>query len=224
MDNRLREARRLRPRQEPGDTYWSKLKDYAFYFGIQGPPRAASTSVCGKITIFSAKNVLIMICKSGCQRSVAHAESWSNMLTRNGRLPHYVSPLDPSELDFRKDTCAGKCSEWSKQSAEFYQMYYCFHAECSQLASASDSTTEYWKQLRRKCLGHKHEGSKSLRSTSITTTPVGCSIVAVFKSSLESMSIFAFVFRALPTFPEMNTRTSNDEGISDVVQITFIVG
>ena len=42
---------------------------------------------------------------------------------------------------------------------------------CSRLFSASDSTTEYWKQLRRESLGRRHEGSKSLRSTSIMTKP-----------------------------------------------------
>ena len=68
---------------------------------------------------FSAKNVLIMMCKSGCHRSDANAESWSNMLTRYGRLPYSVSVLLPSVLDFRKDTCTGECSKCSKGSAKF---------------------------------------------------------------------------------------------------------
>ena len=77
--------------------------------------------------------------------------------------------LPPSELDFRKDTCTGECSECSKQCAQFYQIHYCLHAECSGLVSTSDSTTEYWKQLRRESVGRMHEESKSLRSTSIIT-------------------------------------------------------
>ena len=93
------------------------------------------------------KNVLIMICNSGCHRSVANAESWSNFSTRYGRLLHSASPLHPSELDFRKDT----------------------HTECSPLVPTSDSMTEYWKQLRRESFGRKHEESKSLRSTRIIT-------------------------------------------------------
>ena len=63
----------------------------------------------------SGKNVVI-ICKSGRRRPVAHAELWSNTLTRDGRLLHSVSLLHLSELDFWKNTCAGKCAERSKQS------------------------------------------------------------------------------------------------------------
>ena len=80
-------------------------------------------------------------------------------------------PLHPSELDFRKDTCAGKCSECSKQSAKFYQIHYCVHAESSRLVFTSDSTTAYWKQTRRKSLGRRPEESKRLRSTIIITKP-----------------------------------------------------
>ena len=39
------------PRQELGDTCWWKLEDHEVYFGIQGLPRAAWTSVCENITI-----------------------------------------------------------------------------------------------------------------------------------------------------------------------------
>ena len=120
----------------------------------------------------SVKNVLTMICKSGCHRSAANAESWSNMLTRCGRLLHSVPLLHSPELVFLKNTRAGKCSECGQQSAKIYQKHHsCVRAECSRLVSASDSTTEYWKQLRRESLGRRHEGSKSLRSTGITTTP-----------------------------------------------------
>ena len=72
---------------------------------------------------------------------------------------------------FRQDTCTGKCSECSKRPAKFYQIHYCFHAECSRLVSTSDSMTEYWKQQGRESLGRRHEESKSLRSTSIITKP-----------------------------------------------------
>ena len=40
-------------------------------------------------------------------------------------------------------------------------------ADCSRLDSASDSVTEYWKQLRREIFGRRHEERKSLRATSI---------------------------------------------------------
>ena len=39
------------PRQEPGDTRWSKLQDHEIYFGIQGLPRAAQSSARGSIMI-----------------------------------------------------------------------------------------------------------------------------------------------------------------------------
>ena len=88
----------------------------------------------GVSQLFSAKNVLIMICKNWCHRSVANAESWSTMLTRYGRLLHSVSTLHPSELDFRKDMCTGTRSKCSKQSANLYQTHHgCVRAECSRL-------------------------------------------------------------------------------------------
>ena len=64
-------------------------------------------------------------CMSGYHRSVANAESWSHMLTRHGRLPHSVSLLHPSELDLRKDTCAGKCSACSEQFGHIRQTHHC---------------------------------------------------------------------------------------------------
>ena len=68
--------------------------------------------------------------------------------------------------------CTRKCSECSKQSAKIYQTHhYGVRAECAPLVSASDSTTEYCVQLRRESVGRRHEGSKSLRSTSIMTKP-----------------------------------------------------
>ena len=143
----------------------------------------------GKPQLFSARNFLIMICMGGCHRSVANAESWSNMLTRNGRLLHSVSL--PSELNFRKDLKTAECSECSKQIAKFYQILCCFHAECSRLVSTSDSTTEYWKQLRLESLGRRHEESKSLRSTSILTKPAELDMKQdIFSESTERLRNF----------------------------------
>ena len=94
----------------------------------------------GMSRFLSGKNVVIMICKNGRRRPVLNAELWSNTLTRYGRLQHSVSLLHLSELDFWKDTCAGKCSECSKQSARIFQTHYdCVRAEYSRLLSASDS-------------------------------------------------------------------------------------
>ena len=113
-----------------------------------------------------------MICKNGRRRSVANAELWSKTLTRYGRLLHSVSPWHLSELDFWKDTCVGKCSECSKQTTRIFQTHYdCVRAECSRLASTSDSETEHWKRPRRESLGQSCAGNKSLRATSATTTP-----------------------------------------------------
>ena len=77
-----------------------------------------------------------------------------------------------SVCDFWNDTCAGKCPECRKQSSETFQIHYdCVRAACSRLAPATDSVTEHWKRPRRESLGRSREGSKSLRSMSITTTP-----------------------------------------------------
>ena len=48
---------------------------------------------------FSSRNIVIMICRSGRQRSVANAELWSNTLNRCSRHQHSVSLLPLSELD-----------------------------------------------------------------------------------------------------------------------------
>ena len=69
---------------------------------------------------FSIKNILIMICRSGRHRSVANAELWSNTLARRSRRQHSASLLYLSEMDFWKNTCAGKCSE-CKQSTIMFQ-------------------------------------------------------------------------------------------------------
>ena len=61
------------------------------------------TAVCmtaGPDSFRVKKNVVIMVCKNGRRRSVANAELWSNTSTRYGRLPHSVSLLHLSELDF----------------------------------------------------------------------------------------------------------------------------
>ena len=59
--------------------------------------------------------------RSGRHRSVANAELWSNTLTRCSRHQHSVSLLQLSELDFWENTCAGNCSECSKQSLRVFQ-------------------------------------------------------------------------------------------------------
>ena len=73
---------------------------------------------------FSNRNIVIMICRSERHRSVANAELWSNTLTRCGRRQHSVSLLYLSELDFWGNTCAGSCSECSKQSLRVFQAHY----------------------------------------------------------------------------------------------------
>ena len=66
---------------------------------------------------FSSRDIVIMTCRSGRRCSVANAELWSNTLTPlRSRHQHSVSLLHLSELDFWEDTCAGNCSECSKQS------------------------------------------------------------------------------------------------------------
>ena len=62
----------------------------------------------------------IMMCRSGRHRSVADAELWSNTLIRCSRHQHSVSLLHLSELDFWENTCAGNCSECSKQSLRVF--------------------------------------------------------------------------------------------------------
>ena len=63
-----------------------------------------------------------MMYENGRRRSVANAESWSNMLTRYGRFLHSFSLLHSSKLDFGKDTCNGKRPECSKQSARIFRL------------------------------------------------------------------------------------------------------
>ena len=74
----------------------------------------------GTYRFFSNKNMVIMICRSGRRRSVAKAELRSNTLTRCGRRQHSVSLLHLSEPDFWGNTCAGNCSECSKQSLRVF--------------------------------------------------------------------------------------------------------
>ena len=64
----------------------------------------------GMYRFFSDRNIVIMICRSGRHRSVANAE-----LSRCGRRQHSVSLLHFFDLDFWANTCAGHCSECSKQ-------------------------------------------------------------------------------------------------------------
>ena len=111
-----------------------------------------------------------MICENGRCNSVANAELWSSALSRYGRYSHSVSMMHLCERDFfGKDTCAGKCSECSKQSSKTFQIHYdCVRAECSRLAAAIGSETEHWKRPRRESHGQSHERSKRLQSTSTT--------------------------------------------------------
>ena len=73
---------------------------------------------------FLSQNIVVMIFQSGRHRSVANAEVWSNTLARYSRHQHSVSLLHLSELDFWKNTCAGKCSESSEQSTRVFQTNY----------------------------------------------------------------------------------------------------
>ena len=101
---------------------------------------------------FSSKNIVIMICRSGRHRSVANAELRSNTLARRSRRQHSASLLHLSELDFWKNTCAGKCSECSEQSTRIFQTHYDrVRAECPRLASASDSVTERKRPRQENC-------------------------------------------------------------------------
>ena len=119
----------------------------------------------GMSRFFSSKNVVIMICRSGRHRSAANAELRSNTLTRFGRHQHSASLLHLSELDFWKNTCAGKCSACSKQSTGIFQTHYDrVRAECSRPASVSDSVTEHWKRPRLENYSESCAGNKSLKA------------------------------------------------------------
>ena len=98
---------------------------------------------------FSSKNIVIMICGSGRHRSVANAELWSNSLTRCSRHQHSVSLLHLSELDLWENTCAGICSECSKQSLRVFQTHDDqVQAECSRHVLVPDPVTGRWKRSR----------------------------------------------------------------------------
>ena len=88
---------------------------------------------------FSSQNIAIMPCRSRRHRSVVNAELWSNTLGRHSRRQRSVSLLHLSELDFLKNTCAGRCSKCSMQSTRIFQTH-CdrVRAKCSRLASVSD--------------------------------------------------------------------------------------
>ena len=98
---------------------------------------------------FSSKNIAIMIRRSGRHRSVANAELWSNTLTRCSRHQHSVSLLHLSELDFWENTCAGNCSECSKQSLRVFQAHHDqVQAECERRVPAPHAVTGRWKRSR----------------------------------------------------------------------------
>ena len=125
----------------------------------------------GMSRFFSSKNAVMMY-KNGRRRSLANAESWSNLLTRYGRFLHSASLLHSSKLDFWKDTCNGKPSECSKQSARIFQTHYdCVRAECSRLASVTAYVTKHWKRPRRESLGQSCTGIMRMRATRAMTTP-----------------------------------------------------
>ena len=103
----------------------------------------------GMSRFVSDKNTVIMICSSGRHRSVANAELWSNTLTICGRRQHSVSLLHLSELDFWENTCAGNCSECSKQSLRVLQAHYeQVQAECVRRVPVPDPVTGRWKRPR----------------------------------------------------------------------------
>ena len=106
---------------------------------------------------------MITICRSGRHRSVGNAELWSNTLARHSRRQHSVSLPHLSELDFWKNTGAGKCSECSKQSTVIFQTHDDrVRVECSRFASVSDSVTEHWKRPRSENHSECFAGNKSL--------------------------------------------------------------
>ena len=81
----------------------------------------------------------------------------------------HPDPLQPTSTlrfsllpDFWRDTCTGKCPKSSKQSTRIYQTHCdCVRAECSRLASASDSVSGHWKRPRRESLGQSCAGKEN---------------------------------------------------------------
>ena len=101
----------------------------------------------GMHRFFSNKNIVIMRCRSGRHRSVANAELWSNTLTRCSRHQHSVSLLHLSQLDIWENTCAGNCSECSKQSLRVFQAHSDqVQAECLRRVLMPDPVTGRWKR------------------------------------------------------------------------------
>ena len=105
----------------------------------------------GMHRFFSDKNIVIMGCRSGRHRSVANAELWSNTLTRCSRHQHSVSLLHLSGMDFfGGNTCAGNCSECSKQPLRVFQAHYDqVQAECLRRVPVPDPVTGRWKRQRK---------------------------------------------------------------------------
>ena len=150
-----------------------------------------------------------MICRSGRHRFVANAELWCNTLTRCCRRQHSVSLMQLSELDFWKNTYAGKCSECS---------YDRVRAECSRLAPVPESVTE-WKRQRLENYSGSCAGDKSLkarfaensldeedhflqaskkRATSATTSPAGANLnLEILNELAERLGNFHASARAL---------------------------
>ena len=99
---------------------------------------------------FSSRNIVITVCRSGRRCSVANAELWSNPFDPlRSRHQHSVSLLHLSELDFWENTCAGNCSECSKQSLRVFQtLYDQVQAECLRRVPVPDLVTGRWKRPR----------------------------------------------------------------------------
>ena len=105
----------------------------------------------GMYRLFSDKNMVIMMGRSGRHRSVANAELRSKTLTRCGRRQHSVSLLHLSELDFwEKHVCAGNCSECSKQSLRVFAstLRSSPSSECLRRVPVPDPVTGRWKRPR----------------------------------------------------------------------------
>ena len=152
----------------------------------------------------SNKNVVIMICRSGRDRSVANAELWSNTLTHYSRHQHSVSLLHVSELDFWKNTCAGKCSE---QSSRIFRTH-CdrVRAECSRIPSVSDSATDIdWKRPRLENCSESCAGNTSLKARSA-------------ENSLDQRDHFLQAWKKRATGTTTNLHESNtNRGILDAL-------
>ena len=178
----------------------------------------------------SAKNVVIMICRSGRRRSVANAE-WSNTLTRYGRLLHSIHLLHLSDLDFWEKTCAGNSSECSKQFIRVFQAHYDrVQAECLRRVPVLDPVTGRWKRSRsehgpaKDSLGggdHFLQTSKK-RATSATTTPAGTTSRGILDGLAERLGNFHDSARALASCLQNRDVSGNtDQSMIEAAKCMF---